>query len=501
MVRRSPQADGASTQIYPATDDPIALQNLGMQDPAVAQAYALGTRIGKLGCTVPLRALNASTQHAATKGMPPAGPVDPVGAGDHAKPSAQHNGNDHQRRDFFEDLGALMTGHRDAGMDGNTKKRSPGNTATYHAGDAIDREAYSSTPASNDQSANADLLYSSTEVEKAKRKVYMFRPVRNQGSAVQGSGRYHSDHHSYSFEKRDEPPSIAEEQRGKKFRTDQENGEQASSSAPIAHDRHSDQGSVSPIGEPEKAKREKCREVPVRNSSGVTGYTVKVCPDSPKHTPAHHRGPPKKRGESSDISEDELSKEEYVDAEDKRSQPKHSAASNIHPPRLLTRTYLVILGLFVFLTFFTTNATAQPCSSSKSATAPDVAIAKSRADLRKILDDSVLPFESADLEPFPALRIERRRQANGAGGRDAKSAASTAVPKPGRTHLPSVLLVFLVLFRTANSAPVDDMHHSDVTASALHPLISARNPRPRPRNERRFALVPSPQPHRAPTVS
>ena len=50
--RRHPQVDGASTQILPETTSPEALQGIGMSDPEISQAYALGVKMGQLmGCT------------------------------------------------------------------------------------------------------------------------------------------------------------------------------------------------------------------------------------------------------------------------------------------------------------------------------------------------------------------------------------------------------------------------------------------------------------------
>ena len=50
--RRHPQVDGASTQILPETTSPEALQGMGMSDPAISQAYALGVKMGQfMGCT------------------------------------------------------------------------------------------------------------------------------------------------------------------------------------------------------------------------------------------------------------------------------------------------------------------------------------------------------------------------------------------------------------------------------------------------------------------
>lgn len=62
VSHRSPQVDGASSQILPKTNFPIALQGMGMSDPAIVQAYALGVTFGEYasGCALALPDLNSS---------------------------------------------------------------------------------------------------------------------------------------------------------------------------------------------------------------------------------------------------------------------------------------------------------------------------------------------------------------------------------------------------------------------------------------------------------
>ena len=70
--RRHPQVDGASTQILPETTSPEALQGIGMSDPAMSQAYALGVKMGQfMSCTPMLSHLsNASASGWKTVGDP-----------------------------------------------------------------------------------------------------------------------------------------------------------------------------------------------------------------------------------------------------------------------------------------------------------------------------------------------------------------------------------------------------------------------------------------------
>jgi len=318
--RRSPQVDGASTQIYPQTDDPIVLQTMGMQDPAVAQAYALGMKIGEHRCSLPASAFNVSAHHPGTKGALPPG-IAKLGSNlnsqirpaekRYVNPTAvaemeggmdddtsdgfwKYFGKHEQKRDFWSDFDHWLTahattGHVNARMDKSAEKRAPKTTDAKMTG-AVSDDA---------------LRYLGGKHEQ-KRGFWS-----DLGHAMTGH--------------RDAGMDKSAEKRVPK----------------------TTQGT-----ELDKAKRSFCEYRPNPDGLGAVHGNEKYCVEPP----TQH----KKRVGSPNIPDDKVSQGSDTDVYKKGNHPQPSAASSIHPPRSLPWVYLLLLAFFTSVSLFSTSAAADP---------------------------------------------------------------------------------------------------------------------------------------------
>ncbi len=533
--RRSPQVDGALTQIYPQTDDPIILQSMGMKDPAVAQAYALGMKIGVHRCSLPASAFNVSTRHPGTKGALPPG-VAKLGSNFNSQvrpaekryvnPTAvaemeegmdddtsdgfwKYFGKHEQKRDFWSDFDHWLTahattGHVNARMDKSAEKRAPKTTDAKMTG-AVSDDA---------------LRYLGGKHEQ-KRGFWS-----DLGHAMTGH--------------RDAGMDKSAEKRVPK----------------------TTQGT-----ELDEAKRSFCEYRPNQDGLGAVLGNEKYCVDPP----TQH----KKRVGSPNIPDDKVSQGSDTDVYKKGNHPQPSASSSIHPPRSLPWVYLLLLAFFTSVSLFSSSAAADPAldpplqttglverakvicleytirthghvqggqrligghcypwppgkekRSGTSATIDEqeydflaeaeekeVGIVDTNTKLEPkrstlycpggtsntcsfsaargfrpprwtyfllltslVLTTHVIPYAAAAPNAHPADNPTGKQPS---ASPPKKRNSQTTVPKPTRTLHLAALLLFTLLFSIARAAPVDEMRHS-LAASTSRPQLTSLVPTPTP---------------------
>jgi len=550
--RRSPQSDGPSTRIHPQTDDPIALQNMGMQDPSVVQAYALGMKIGKHRCSLPASASEGSTHPPGTNGtLPPTADAKMEVAvndgalryfdGKHDNGSTHHartnddalryvGGKHEQKRGFWSDLGHLMTGHRDEGMGKSAAKRAPKTTANL-LGDVS--SGYLSLKSANGHDVNKDqhAPYQATELEKAKRNFCMYRPNRDGNGAVHGNQKYCVN--PPAPRKREGPPNNPEEKvsQGSATNVQRKNNHPKHSAATSSHPPRSlprtyllllgfsmfvslfsTSMAAGPALDPppqttglvERVPR-MCFEWGQRFHGHAEGGPQVVCwrgmPGREKRSGNFATTDKQESGLLPEAEESGASGAELTNEEPKSKSTLYcpggtsntcsvSAAKGFRPPRFLVGTYILLLTSLVLTTHVIPYAAAATAPIIPLETASQVADGHPNAHPPAKTTGKEHPNTAHDdlgLSPASSLK-KRQPQANGAGGR--LKSATSPVPKPSRTLLLGVLLLFTFLFTTARAAPVDEMRHSHAPAAAStpQPLLAARAA------DLPVSLVPTPTP-------
>ena len=503
--RRSPQVDGASTQIYPQTDDPIILQSMGMKDPAVAQAYVLGMKIGEHRCSLPASAFNMSTRHPGTKGALPPG-VAKLGSNFNSQvrpperryvnPTAvaemeegmddgtsdgfwKYFGKHQQKRGFWSDLGNMMTGHRDNGMDKSVHKRAP-------------------------KTAQA------TELNKAKRSFCKYRPTQDGLGAVHGNEKYGVDRPT-QHKKRVGSPDIPDDKVSQGSDTDvykKGNHPQPSAASSIHPPRSLPWvyllllaffTSVSLFSS--SAAADPALDPPLQ-TTGLVERAHAICLECRIRIHGHVQGgerligehcypwPPRKakridtpakidEEQESDLlaeaEDEEASGAEVVNTNTKLEPKKStlyypggtsttrsfSVARGFRPPRFLGGTYFLLFTSLILTTHVIPYAAAAP--------APASPVANGHPNF----EPAVKPRGEGH---SPSEPEKRNFQANATAGGRSKS-ATYPIPKPSRAlHLAGILL-FTLLFSTARAAPVDEMRHS-LAASTSAPVLTSLVPAP-----------------------
>lgn len=369
--RRSPQVDGASTQIYPQTDDPIVLQNMGMQDPAVAQAYAMGMKIGKHHCSLPATVSNVSTHRPETKGALPPGVVK-LGSylnseirpaeKQYANPTAvakmeermdddtssnfwEHPSRHEQKRDFESDNEAdlqFMATHPATGtippdMDKSVDQRAP-KTTDVKMTEAVSDDASRHFGGKHEQ--KRDIWSTIAHMMTGQRDAGMNKSVGKRASKVsnaQMTRAVSDDAPSY--------PSSEHEQKRDIWST-------------IGHwllrdpEDPSDRKRALQVTQLNTAKRDSCDYITEWLYRGTADGREKYCSNPPRKQ--------KKRAGSPDIPGAKVYQGSDTNLEEKGHHPQSSAAPSTRPPRSLPWVYLLLLGVSIFVSLFSTCTAAEP---------------------------------------------------------------------------------------------------------------------------------------------